>query len=317
MRIVIFILAIFPKLLSAQGFLSATLDSNIIITGDPTGLNILAKIPENSSKIQLDITGILQSEKFEILEEPIQKNFPSEGYTMLEWKYILTSFDTGYHILPAVKLLYENQGESFEIHSQNLGLEVNFLPIGQDEAFLQPIKEIIKEPFLLSDAIPFIIGGLAISMILLGLFWIWRKRKNNVQPASNIIQSYSVNPFDYAISQLSALENSIFLQNKMWKEFHFELSHIFREYIEMEFKYPALESTLEEVKSILLKINPKENNLTSIEEILNKAELIKFAKLEVSEEFHLKALNDIRSFILIIKPINSEDLEKENSKSND
>jgi len=311
MRIIIFIFSILPLISRSQGFITATLDSNVLVTGDPTGLNIVAKIPRNSTNIQLDLSGILNSGKVEMLTEPSQKTLPSNDYEIIEWKYILTSFDTGYHILPPARLYFQNEGKSFEIFSENLGLEVNLLPIGQDEAYLQPIKEIIKEPFLLADAIPFILGGLTILIALLVLIWRYKRKKNNVSLPSNLTPKKIINPFDYAISQLNQLENSELIKNQMWKEFHFELSHIFREYIELEFKYPALESTLEEVKKILLKLHPDNQELNKIRDILSKAELIKFAKYEVSSDFHLAALNEIRSFILKIKPLPAEDVEIE------
>lgn len=311
MRIIIFIFSFLPLISKSQGFITATLDSNVLVTGDPTGLNIVAKIPRNSSNIQLDLSGILNSGKIEMLTEPSQKTLPSNDFEIIEWKYILTSFDTGYHILPPARLYFENEGKSFEIFSENLGLEINLLPIGQDEAYLQPIKEIIKEPFLLADAIPFILGGLTLLIALIGLFWLYKRNKKGAPISSNLNPIKTINPFDNAISQLNQLENSELIKNQMWKEFHFELSHIFREYIELEFKYPALESTLEEVKRILLKLHPDNQELTAIRDILSKAELIKFAKYEVSNDFHLSALNEIRSFILKIKPLPAEDVEIE------
>lgn len=311
MRIIIFIFSILPFISKSQGFITATLDSNVLVTGDPTGLNIVAKIPRNSSNIQLDLSGILNSGKVEMLTEPSQKTLPSNEFKIIEWKYILTSFDTGYHILPPARLYFENEGKSFEIVSENLGLEINLLPIGQDEAFLQPIKEIIKEPFLLADAIPFILGGLTLLIAFIVLFWLYKRNKKGAPISSNLNPIKTINPFDNAISQLNQLENSELIKNQMWKEFHFELSHIFREYIELEFKYPALESTLEEVKRILLKLHPDNQELTTIRDILSKAELIKFAKYEVSNDFHLSALNEIRSFILKIKPLPPEDVEIE------
>jgi hypothetical protein len=314
MRIIFILYFLIPAGIYGQGFLSAVLDSTKLITGDPTGLTIVAKIPSNVSDVKLDMNPLIDFGKIEFLaEEPVAKT-DDEGFSIYRWKYIVTSFDTGFHILPQVELSYIEQGQYFKIRSQNIGLEVFLLPIRQDEAFLQPIKEIVKEPFFWMDLLPFILGGMLLAIGLFLLLWYLKKKSKKEDAADFPSSTHTVDPFDKALAGLLELEQSPLVAQKLYKDFHFKLSHIFREYIEEKFKYPALESTFEEVKEILSRIQPEDYDLQGLIDVLNKSEFIKFSKFEPSDDFHSKALNQIRDFILLVQSAFSFSNENENLK---
>ena len=155
----------------------------------------------------------------------------------------------------------------------------------------------IKAPIEVSRVIPYaIIVKVIITLILIYLaFIVWRRRiVKNYRNDSSSIQK---NPFEIAESRIKSIKTTGFT-----KEIYVELSHITREFIENEQYINALEMTTEEIKQNKNIFSLSEDNFNKLVQFLEKADLIKYAKFEVShndiESDKSKAMDMIGKFYL-------------------
>jgi hypothetical protein len=90
---------------------------------------------------------------------------------------------------------------------------------------------------------------------------------------------------EIALNQLAALKLKNFLNCGDSRKHFFELSEIFRRYLGKRYNFPALDWTTEEITKYI----QKEKKLELIQQdetirILDKADLIKFAKIQVKSD---------------------------------
>ena len=126
-------------------------------------------------------------------------------------------------------------------------------------------------------------------------FIVWQKRL--VRKHRKNSSSTQKNPFEIAKDRISSIKTTGFT-----KEIYVELSHIIREFIENVQYVNALEMTTEEIKHHKNIFSLNENNFNELIQFLEKADLIKYAKFEVShidiESDKSKVMNMIEKFFL-------------------
>ena len=153
----------------------------------------------------------------------------------------------------------------------------------------------IKSPIKVSRVIPYaIIVKVIIILILIYLaFIVWRRRL--VKKHRKDSRSIQKNPLEIAESRINSIKTTGFT-----KEIYVELSHITREFIENMHYINALEMTTEEIKQNKNIFSLSEDNFNELVQFLEKADLIKYAKFEVShidiESDKSKAMDMVKKF---------------------
>jgi hypothetical protein len=178
-----------------------------------------------------------------------------------------------------------------------------------------PIKSIKSEPYVFDDFKMYIYLLLA-ALAIIG-FWIYyfviRKRK--VQEEKPLYKMLP--PFEEAIYKLNELDSKLLWQNNHVKEYYSELTEIVRNYIEREMQVPALEKTTDEIIEMLRDfqnantINTSKETIKKLKELLQEADLVKFAKskpMSIEIEEDRKDAQEIISN-LKPKPIKKDELE--------
>jgi hypothetical protein len=228
---------------------------------------------------------------------------------MLIQKYILTGFDSGAYYIPQQQIFIRNQAYL----TDSLLVNVATIAIDTTKVKKYPIKTIKAEPYTFDDFKIYIYLLLA-ALAIIG-FWIYwfviRKRKTEEdKPTYKVLP-----PYDEAIFKLNELDEKLLWQNNKVKEYYSELTEIVRGYIERELKVPALEKTTDEIVEMLKDfneaqtINTSKETIKKLKELLQEADLVKFAKskplsLEIEED--RKDAQDIISN-LKPKPIKKDD----------
>lgn len=208
---------------------------------------------------------------------------------MIIQKYIITGFDSGAYYIPQQHVFVKNQAYLTD------SLLVNVATIAIDTTKVKkfPIKTIKAEPYTFDDFKIYIYILIA-ALAIIG-FWIYwfviRKRKiEEDTPTFRVLP-----PFEEAVFKLNELDEKLLWQNNQVKEYYSELTEIVRGYIERELSVPALEKTTDEVVEMLRDFNEAETIRTSketikkLKELLQEADLVKFAKskplsLEIEED---------------------------------
>ena len=83
------------------------------------------------------------------------------------------------------------------------------------------------------------------------------------------------------------------------------MTYIIREYLENRYEIPALESTTDEILRSLKDVDFDESWKHKLQNILQVADLVKFAKAKPPADFHNKVLQEAEDFVIAtkVKPI--------------
>lgn len=295
--------------LLAQVSISVKLDESKLIIGDQFKATVNISAPAGTILQGVDY-GSWEDKGVELLDvKPILTSSESPQLIMQQ-EVKLTSFDTGYHRLPALEVIYIINGITDTAVSNNLGLDVKDLEV-LDDAPIRDNKDIIKENRNWRDALPYGLGVLA-ALLVIGVVWGISRRKVKEKPAPPPpppIPAHKV-----ALSKLGALKKKNLWQEGQVKAFQSELTYIFREYLEKRFGLNALEATTTEIKDQLSTIAIDKDQQKGLINILETADMVKFAKAIPPEDIHAKALVNITDFVTetkkeIVETVENKDTE--------
>jgi hypothetical protein len=281
LRRFIFICLVIPISFSgrAQGILiKAELDTTSILIGDQIHLNFFVEQPQDA-KVWLPSIKDSLAGKIEVLSElKTDTIFVGNGRLRLLKRFLITCFDSGVYEIKSFKLPFIFGTVSDSLSTTPLLLTVNTIPI-KDPKKIFDIKGIMKIPYTFAEILPYIgFGIIVILLILLGTY-VYIRIKNK-KPIFNFIKP-SEPPHITAFRELEKLKAEKLWQQGMVKQFFTRLTDILRTYIEGRFKVLALESTTEE---IVLSLKDNElitsRNLSNLKQMLEVADLVKFAKAE-------------------------------------
>lgn len=214
-----------------------------------------------------------------------------------------TFWEEGIHKILPPKIEYEQNGTLRTVSTNEIEIQVGS-PLAQestpiDSMTVEPIKNVREEPIdfvqdILIPASLFILGFLIIG----GIIYFFVKRSN--KPKVEIPKPKEFVPANViAFNQLEELKGKQLWQKGNIKTYQSELTHIIRAYLENRYKINALENTTNQISQDLKKLNLDESLRTEVQNILQVADLVKFAKAEptddIHEQFMIKAIEFVKT----------------------
>ena len=191
--------------------------------------------------------------------------------------YILSVWDTGAVVIPAiaVNVFKPDSTLDFVVNTDSLEINVVSMVAKTGSQSMRPIKG----PVPVSRRWPMttIILVLLLAGILYGLYVIYGKRMPTEHIEVETVQS-SKPADEMALEKLNHLKGSKYLQRGEIKEFYVQLSYILREYVENSVYIKTLEMTTEEIKQYRSVIPFDRGQLGIWMNILQRADLSKYAK---------------------------------------
>ena len=317
------------NLVHGQAIMDMSFSQDTIIVGTPVDVTLKMTSRENIPLKGIDISSLMkaktlmsflneadslgnyESPDMEILDYGkfnTSQNAAFVSNDQIEWVpngkgsniatnvFKVTFWDPGVYRLVQPKYVFVNGRDSMkQVLNETPYLFVN-IPEGMDtqEVPLMPIKTILKEGktwedyrTLLYVLAAIIIGGL--------LFWISRKFKKEelIEELPEVIIPAHV----IANNKLKSLRDEGLWQKVKIKEYQSKLTYIIREYLENRFEINALESTTSEIKTALAKTDFDRIHEKNLVEILQIADLVKFAKANPPEDLNSKFLNNAEEFV--------------------
>ena len=229
------------------------------------------------------------------------------GDVLLSNKFRLRIWDPGQIIANNPSVQYQYQGDHL-INNEPFQAALFVRPpfdvaeMEKDSFDISPIKTIIKEPIEFKDYLIYIY----IAAALLGLWLAYTlyqryatgKEEKPVEEIKIIIPAHKI-----ALEKLHILNKKKLWENDI-KSYQSELTFVVREYLENRFKIPALESTTDEIVSGIKSKNLDQNQMSEMKNILQVADLVKFAKSKPSMNIHQKFMTKAFDFV-------NETMEKE------
>jgi hypothetical protein len=271
------------SLYAQQVEVSARLDSTHIRIGSQTHLTIEVKQPRNL-KVHFPVLVDSIAKSIEVVSSEKEDTSSQSGpQIVVNKRYLITSFDSGVHLIPALTLEIADANAKQMAQTQPLSLSVfNPFPSVDPKKGLYDIKEPINTPFLLSELLPYLPYVLLFLLIVGAIvaFVIWRFNRKISIPFLNKEKPVEP-PHVIALRELERIKDEKMWQNHQYKRYYSEITDVLRQYLESRFHIPALEQTSDEILASLKPIDAvSQENQNNLSRLLMTADLVKFAKME-------------------------------------
>ncbi len=234
-------------------------------------------------------------EGFEIVkrEQPIEKQ--TDRLAIESMIFIMTSFDSGMHIVPPIPVQYSRSNDTTKYFVQTSPILIMVGGIAVDTTKdIKDIKPPLSVPITLADILPYIISIVGIGGIIWLVRYIIRKRKRG-EP---LIPEEPPRPAnEVALEALRALESEKLWQRGKVKDYHSQITDIIRIYIERKYNISAMESTSDEILQSFTDVVIEEEAKDYLREILYRADLVKFAKFLPSAEENERSITLAFKFV--------------------
>lgn len=269
-----------------------------IIIGDQISLTVNVSAPPGTTVYPVPAGLIDALPAAEVIEDGGLQTLAEAPELLLEQRFVITSFDTGYVSIPALPVYFESAaGRRDTVYTADLRLTVRGAIVSEEDDIL-PIKPIIEEPRNLWD-----FWWVFALLAAVGLFLAaraYRRRQVDVAPAPPPPPP----PHERALAQLDELE-----QRRLWQEGHtdryyVELTGILRGYLGERFGMPAREMTTRQITAALERREGLDRaQAAELSELLQLSDLVKFAQATPAEELHPRSLTRVREFVVATRPV--------------
>ena len=260
---------------------NARFDSTAIMIGDQIKLLIELE-RQKDVQVQFPVWTDTLTSKIEIVEAYPVDSVPVAGKMVrLTQEILVTSFDSGRHVLPPIRFPFVIDGHSDTIATRPIYLDVFTMPLDSTQN-IADIKPVYKVPISWADIWPWLLGfGLLLlvaALIGFGIYAFIRRRNNKpIFSAPKPVEP----PHITALRELDKLHGEKLWQSNRTKDYYTRLSDIVRTYIEGRFGVTAMEMTSDEILSGLHKTGFEDNNLVDrLRKFFLLADLVKFAKAD-------------------------------------
>jgi hypothetical protein len=306
--ILIFLAGTAGSVHSQESRAKASMDTSRILIGDH--VNIFLELNQaRDERFEFPVYMDTLVKNVEILSVSPVDTLQIEDRLKLRQNIVVTSFDTGFYVIPSFRFYDRERNDS--LISNALPLEVLTIEIDTTKG-ITDIKMPIDVPLGFREIAPYII--VLLILIAIGLF-IWyyyrKKKKRETEPPARIKPAEPAHT--WALRELDKLSSEKLWQKGKIKLFHSRLTDIIRTYIEYRFDIPAMEyTTSETVSACRPRKEISEELSTNLESILELADLVKFAKWNPLPDENENSQQLAYDFVFKTKK--SEALRKEDDK---
>jgi hypothetical protein len=295
----LFFLATGTNFALAQVNVNAKLNTQEILIGDQVRLTVQISLPTDLKFKAVKIKEALQAvPKIELVQKGTLLTVAESPQQILEQQYLLSSYEAGTYQIPAITVDYEEGGFIKSASAiAGLQLKVNSIPVNPERDTLRAIKNINREEVRFSDFLmPILIVLILLGLVIFTILYLSRRRRKQQS------ETYTPPPppppaHETALAKLAELEQSDLLEKSEVNEFQTQLTYILREYLEGQYGINALESTTDDILESLRNIQIPEEWRMPLRQMLQTADLVKFAKAQPPLSFHLEALSSVKTFV--------------------
>lgn len=261
---------------------SFTTEAQVISSIDSTSIKIGEEI-KYTIEVQADSTDLVmfpEEQTFlplEMIESyKTDTTYEKSKYRLIK-KYGLTQFDSGSYTIPRQKV-YINE-KLFETDSVSVTVRNVVVDTTKQKMFeIKPAVEVDRPPF---DFLRLLLWLVPILLLIgFGIFIFFRRKK--IKEA----REEKLPPYEEAITALRQLDNSDLLIHYKSKEYYSQLTEIVKRYLDREVDDTVLEKTTDELIERLQMhkdagyFDFDTENIKELQQILKRADLVKFAKMQ-------------------------------------
>jgi hypothetical protein len=278
----------------AQSDAVAAFDSGYVETGNPFILHL--SVPEQFGQPER-----IDFSSWDTLL-PAKNTLKQTGWQRENGRWVnsftLISFDSAQLDLPPLRLFFAG-GDQLETNP--LRVTVLPTPAPDEPSQMLDIKDIYREPWHWLDFLvrlwPVFV---AVLLLAFAIWWLLLRNKKTGLKAERRIQ---LPPHELALRKLAELEKQHHWQQGRLKTYYSQLTYIAREYLERRYHIPALESSSDEILRLLKKTDMPRALTKPLAELLQWADLAKFAKGSPPATYHTQAFGEVQQLIEHTKPL--------------
>ena len=296
----------------AQSYnVTATLDSNRILIGDQIHVDFTLTTPAESQFILPAITNeLLNTYGIELVSASKTDTTLTDKSANYHVQWTITAFDSGRYVFPSIPLL--SPDSQLLAQSEALVFDVNTIAVDTTAA-IRDIKSIAKVPLTFREILPYLLITLAAAAVIALLVWFIIKHKRKNKPAQKQAKpktKKTVRADIKAMRRLEKLKQKKLWQNGQIKQYYSELTEIMRSYIDDRFHINAMEMITPDILEAMKAIDLPDTTRNELSQMLESADLVKFAKMEPLPDDHDRCFNQAVAFV----KLTAEPAENQNNK---
>ncbi|MBK9733964.1 MAG: hypothetical protein IPO92_02925 [Saprospiraceae bacterium] len=235
-----------------------------------------------------DVKQIIGAEKINIKTE---NNIQTIHNTIKIAIYNMGVFD-----IPGPEVICDPKSESLPVAGKSLTVRLPESIMKQDSIAFNPINDIMREKANISDYLIYLYSfiGLLIMTMVGYYFYKIKKKKESIAvvPEMTILL-----PHEKALQALVMLDQKQLWQKGEIKMYQTDLTDIIRHYIEDRYQVNAPEMTTDEITASLRKLDFDVEYSDDLREILQIADLVKFAKAVPENDIHSRFMSKAIAFV--------------------
>ncbi|MCM1522489.1 MAG: cell wall anchor protein [Muribaculaceae bacterium] len=305
------------KSIAAPATLKVSLDSAHVLMGKATPLHIQL-VADSDTKGQLVVPSDSMCGGVEILRK-LTADTTEIGNNRIELNgdILLQSFDSGtYRLKPILFIDGQETISSNRLALKVVPVMVDSLTTINDYADVKDVKRHLVDylPDFLAD---YGLWLLALATVLVGA-WLILKRSLKKETPDEKPKTPSVPPYEAAKLALEQLRAQNLCEQGREKEYYTTLTDILRVYLSRRFGINAMEMTTSEIKSTLYANEATRPGKRYVDQVLEIADFVKFAKMRPLPDDNVKSFNSAMQFVESTKPLPpSASEEKEVNQGNE
>lgn len=296
--LILFLTALQPFALPAEESeisVKAEVDKAFITIGDPVSYTVTVKHKPSArllSGIDFKDQDILKIKKVEDFSKK-DRAFIYEGR-----KFTLTAFALGEFVLSPVQIQYADaQGQTQTLQTDPIYITVKSVAEGEEKTDIRGVKSVVQIPAKYLRWVMAGSGTLLFAALALALFYLLRRRSAGISEEERVH-----NIEDETLSQLMTLFDSDLIRRGKIKEYYLKLSEILKVYFERRFHIPAVEATTFEIQRELKEKETDPALQAMIHEVLEFADLAKFAKWKPEPTEIIKTNQKAKQIVELARP---------------
>lgn len=220
----------------------------------------------------------------------------SNGQWIAEVNLEIAVYNAGQFILPGPGII----SDSILLKGTSESASLTVLWPGtlstSDSLALEPIKDIFNEPAHWSDYTSYLLLVVAAGI----LFYLWyrfRKKRPLSENSEFTVPENRRPAHEIALEALKSLDAKRLWQVGQIKQYQSELTAIIRQYLFDRYNIPAQKMTTDDIILATYQVNMTDNHKNTLRQILNVADLVKFARAFPDQNIHTEFMEKAILFV--------------------
>ena len=273
----------------------AMIDTTYMMIGDQQHLTFQVK-GDAGLKVGFPLLKDTVSRGIEIISGPVRDSVKEgDGKWLFRETYVITAFDTGVYVIPSLPIQIENQDYNNVVRTDPLSFVVNTFEVDPQKGNYDIVMP-YGAPWTLAEVLPYILWTLLGLAVIAGVWWfIVQRRKNRPLFAP---KKEEIPPYVKAIQSLDEIKAEKLWQAGKEKEYYTKLTDTVRQYLDDEFRIPAMEQTsAETVKAVAACPLVDTSDRERVTDMLATADFVKFAKYTPLQDESVRYLDSAYDFV--------------------